>query len=100
LKLFLLYIGKPRNREANLLAQEYARRLEHYCRFQMIQIKDETAAGRYETALKVVLDPAGKQITSGELASFLEKSQRDVAFFVGEQIYRAFTILRNHPYPR
>ncbi len=67
-------------------------------------------------------------------AAFLEKAQRDVAFFVGgadgfsqsfrqeadlllslskmtlphelarvvlaEQIYRAFTILRNHPYPR
>lgn len=134
MKVHLLYIGKPRSREANLLAAEYARRLEHYCRFQMIQLKDERAAEPYQRALKVVLDPEGRQMTSRELAAFLEQARRDVAFFVGgadgfsdafrrsadhllslskmtlphelarvilaEQIYRAFTILRNHPYPR
>jgi 23S rRNA (pseudouridine1915-N3)-methyltransferase len=134
LKVHLLYIGKPRSREANVLAQEYAVRLGRYCRFEMRQIKDEAAAAGYERALRVVLDPAGEQMTSRDLASLLEKAGRDVVFFVGgadgfsepfraradrllslskmtlphelarvllaEQIYRAFTILRNHPYPR
>ena len=134
MKLQLLFIGKPRNREANLLAQEYAGRIKHYCQFEMVQLKDEKAAASYSRVWKVVLDPAGEQMTSRELASFLEKNNRNVAFFVGgaegfsdefragadrlislskmtlphelarvilaEQIYRAFTILRGHPYPR
>lgn len=134
MKVYLLYIGKPRSREANVLAHEYAVRLGRYCRFEMRQIKDENAAAQYGRALKIVLDPAGDQITSRELALMIEKAGRDVAFFVGgadgfseafrsradrllslsrmtlphelarvmlaEQIYRAFTILHNHPYPR
>jgi len=133
-KLQLLFIGKPRSREANLLAQEYAGRIKHYCKFEMVQLKDEKAAAAYSRVFKVVLDPAGEQMTSRELAAFLEKTTRETAFFVGgaegfsdefraradrlislskmtlphelariilaEQIYRAFTILRGHPYPR
>ena len=134
MKVYLLYIGKPRSREANVLAQEYAVRLGRYCRFEMRQIKDENAAAAHDRALRIVLDPAGEQLTSQDLAGVLEKAGRDVAFFVGgadgfsepfraradrllslskmtlphelarvmlvEQIYRAFTILRSHPYPR
>ena len=134
MKLQLLFIGKPRSREANLLAQEYAGRIKHYCKFEMVQLKDEKAAAAYSRVFKVVLDPAGEQMTSRELAAFLEKTTRETAFFVGgaegfsgefraradrlislskmtlphelarvilaEQIYRAFTILRGHPYPR
>ena len=134
MRIYLLYIGKPRSREANLLAQDYAQRIERYCSFQMVQLKDERGAAAFERALKVVLDPAGPEMTSPELAAFLEKAQRDVAFFIGgadgvsdrfrgsadqllslskmtlphelarvilaEQIYRAFAILRHHPYPR
>ena len=134
MKLQLLFIGKPRSREANLLAQEYAGRIKHYCQFEMVQLKDEKAAAAHSRVLKVVLDPAGEQMTSRELAAFLEKTTRETAFFVGgaggfsdefraradrlislskmtlphelarvilaEQIYRAFTILRGHPYPR
>ena len=134
MKVYLLYIGKPRSREANLLAEDYARRIERYCRFEMRSLKDQRAVKDYPRTAKVVLDPKGRPMSSGELAAFLEKAQRDVAFFVGgadgfsqsfrqeadlllslskmtlphelarvvlaEQIYRAFTILRNHPYPR
>ena len=134
MNLQLLFIGKPRSREANLLAQEYTGRIKHYCKFEMVQLKDEKAAAAYGRAFKVVLDPAGEQLTSRELAAFLEKTTRETAFFVGgaegfsdefraradrlislskmtlphelarvilaEQIYRAFTILRGHPYPR
>ena len=134
MNLQLLFIGKPRSREANLLAQEYTGRIKDYCKFEMVQLKDEKAAAAYGRAFKVVLDPAGEQLTSRELAAFLEKTTRETAFFVGgaegfsdefraradrlislskmtlphelarvilaEQIYRAFTILRGHPYPR
>lgn len=134
MKIYLFYVGKPRSREANLLAENYARRITHYCHFEMRPFKDEHAVKKCRGMAKVVLDPAGKQITSRELSTFLERAQRDIAFFVGgadgftesfrreanlllslskmtlphemarvvltEQIYRAFTILRKHPYPR
>jgi 23S rRNA (pseudouridine1915-N3)-methyltransferase len=83
LKVSLLYIGKPRSREANVLAQEYALRLSRYCRFEMREIRDETAAAAYNRALRVVLDPDGEPMTSPALAALLEKAGRDVAFFVG-----------------
>lgn len=83
LKIDLLYIGKPRSAEANKLAQEYARRAEHYCRFRMIRLRDENAAPDYAKALKVVFDPGGRQLNSRQFASLIEKAGRDIAFFVG-----------------
>ena len=67
MKLYLLYIGKPRSREANLLAEDYARCIEHYCRFEMRSLKDERAVKDYQRTAKVVLDPKGRQISSQEL---------------------------------
>ena len=134
MKVHLLYVGKQRQRETDRLALDYASRIERYCSFEMKPVKSELAAEAYPRALRVGLDPAGEQMTSAELARFLEQAGRDVVFFVGgpdgfsdefrakadrllslskmtlphelarvvlaEQIYRAFTILRNHPYPR
>ena len=134
MNIHLVYIGKPRNADANRLAAEYARRITRFCRFDMIEAKDEKSAGRYPKAVRVVLDPEGPMMSSQELASFLENNSGEIAFFVGgadgfsdefrqgadrllslskmtlphelarvvltEQIYRAFTILSGHPYPR
>ena len=133
-KIHLLYVGRQRQRDTDRLALDYASRIERYCSFQMKPIKNEANAEAYPRALRVVLDPAGEQMTSAELARFVERAGCDMAFFVGgpdgfsdefraradrllslskmtlphelarvvlaEQIYRAFTILRNHPYPR
>jgi 23S rRNA (pseudouridine1915-N3)-methyltransferase len=135
LKITLFYIGKPRSREANLLAEEYATRIGRFCRFEAVQLKDEKEAEKQGgRALRLVLDPAGDSLRSEEFARLIESAGRDIAFFVGgaegfsepfrqsadrllslsamtlphelarvmlaEQIYRAFTILRNHPYAK
>lgn len=83
LKIDLLYIGKPRSAEANRLAEEYAGRAGHYCRFRMIRLRDEAAAPEYARALRVVFDASGRQMTSRQFASLIEKAGRDIAFFVG-----------------
>ncbi len=132
MRITLNYIGKQRSRPANEMAAEYEKRLGRYCRFEMREIKNAPSAP--EKGLRVILDPAGELWTSHDLARFLERSQRDVSFFIGgtdgfsgefrcsadqllslskmtlphelarvvlaEQIYRAFTIMRGHPYPR
>ena len=129
----MLFIGRPRDRAANELAAEYAKRIGRFCEFQMREVKSEAALGEHEKACRVVLDPGGREMTSTEFARLLEKG-KDLVFLVGgadgvseetrrkatltlslshmtlphelarvivaEQIYRAFAILRGHPYAR
>lgn len=134
MKIRLFYIGKARSRPLNQAADEYAKRTTRFCRFEMREIKSEREAPADSKALRIVLDPRGKQASSETLAEWIEKAGRDVDFFIGgadgwsdefresadrllsmsemtmphelarvllaEQIYRAFTIMRGHPYPR
>ena len=138
MKITLLYIGRPRDRAANQLAEDYAQRIARFCDFRMQEIRDDAALDKHENAYKVLLDPAGRQMTSRDLAALVEKAQntsvRELLFLVGgadglsdaarhkadlllaisrltlphelarvilaEQIYRAFAILKNHPYAK
>ncbi len=83
MKIHLLYIGKRRSREANLLAEDYARRIGRYCTFRMAEIKNEKAAEAYGRAVKVVLDPGGETLSSRQFAKFIETCSGEIAFFVG-----------------
>lgn len=139
MKIFLYYIGKPRDPHANAMAEEYVKRIARFTRCEMREI----APARFDpfekhpTAQKILLDPSGKTLNSEQIASHVAKAEmegRDMVFLVGgteglpetwkpranlllslsamtfphelarvmlaEQIYRAFTILRGHPYPR
>jgi len=142
LKIYLYYIGKPKNEQANSLAAEYVRRAGHYAPTTMTEIRPERPERmdiweKHPTAKKILLDPAGKPLDSNKFAAILEKAEmqgHDLVFVVGghaglpeawrqradllvslsaltmphelaravlaEQIYRAFTMLRGHPYPR
>jgi len=86
-RISLLYIGRPRDREANALAEEYARRIGRYCDFKLRQVRGEATLDDYEKAYKVVLDPAGRQLTSAEFAAWIENAQntavRELVFLVG-----------------
>lgn len=138
-KIFLYYIGKPRNPLANEMARDYIERAGHFTRCEM----REVSPGRFHPREKhpsahvILLDPAGKVLNSQEFSALIGKAgmeSRDLVFAVGgadglppdwrrdaptllslsamtfphelaramlaEQIYRAFTILRGHPYPR
>jgi 23S rRNA (pseudouridine1915-N3)-methyltransferase len=138
-KVFLYYIGKPKDPHANALATEYMRRASHYAACRMAEIRPERADfwGKHPTAKKILLDPAGQPFSSNDVAAMVGKAEmqgHDLVFVVGghdglpdawrkradallslsaatlphelaravlaEQIYRAFTILRGHPYPR
>jgi 23S rRNA (pseudouridine1915-N3)-methyltransferase len=138
-KLFLYFVGKPKNAHANALAQEYLKRTGHYVTSRMAEIQPERfdPFEKHPTARKILLDPGGKSLDSEAFArvfSDAEMNGRDLVFVVGghdglpaawrpradllfslsaltmphelaravlaEQIYRAFTMLRGHPYPR
>jgi 23S rRNA (pseudouridine1915-N3)-methyltransferase len=138
-KIFLYFFGKPRDPHANAIAEDYVRRISHYAKTEMAEIRlgRTDPWEKHPTAHRVCLDPAGKRLDSGAFTALVERSERearDLVFVVGgadglpqgwagradllvslspmtyphelaramlaEQIYRAFTTLRGHPYPR
>jgi 23S rRNA (pseudouridine1915-N3)-methyltransferase len=138
-RIFLYFIGRPKNRHANALAEDYIARAAKYTPCEMREIRPERFDPwtKHASAAKVLLDPAGRVFDSDEFSAYIGRSEmeaRDLVFVVGgadglprawtqradlllslssmtlphelaramvaEQIYRAFAILRGHPYPR
>jgi len=139
LKLYLFFIGKPRDSQANRMAEEYIQRSSRYIRCEMREIHPARfdLFGKHAASRKVLLDPEGKALDSDGMAALIaaaELEARDLVFLVGgadglppdwrpkadlllslsrmtfshelarvmlaEQVYRALTMLRGHPYAR
>lgn len=139
MKIFLYFIGRPKDPHANAVAEDFLGRAARYTPCEMREIKPERADlwAKHPAARKVFCDPAGKTLDSGAFASLVGKAEmegRDLVFLIGghdglppgwreradqllslsamtfphelaramlaEQIYRAFAILRGHPYVR
>jgi 23S rRNA (pseudouridine1915-N3)-methyltransferase len=143
-KIKVAWIGKTKEPAIDALTDEYLKRLRRYAEIEALTLKDESALLRLgsrrgrpqgQHAL-VLLDGRGRQLSSEELARFLEdhrdRNPLPLLFGVGpadgfgeearkaaslvlslgkmtlahelarvvllEQLYRAFTILKNHPY--
>lgn len=143
MKLKIAWIGKTKEPAIHSLTAEYLKRLARYAPVETLELASEAAllkqidksTGRMPPLL-VLLDFRGKQLTSEELAQFLDHHQtrgtQTLWFAIGpadgftdtarnaasiclslgrmtlahelarvvllEQLYRAFTILKGHPY--
>jgi 23S rRNA (pseudouridine1915-N3)-methyltransferase len=139
MKILVYYVGKPRDPNANRMAEEFILRSTRYGRCEMREIVPARFDpwGKHPSATKVLLDPSGQNMDSprfAKLVSQAEQEARDLVFLIGgatglplawrqnpgtllslsemtmphelarvvlaEQIYRAFTLLRGHPYPK
>ncbi|MGA2132754.1 MAG: 23S rRNA (pseudouridine(1915)-N(3))-methyltransferase RlmH [Bryobacteraceae bacterium] len=139
MKIFLYYIGKPRDAHANAIAADFAGRAAHYCACEMREVRPDRFDpwAKHASARHILLDPAGKAMDTTAFVALVSRAEmegRDLVFVVGgadglppawrargdvllslsrmtfphelaramlaEQIYRAFTTLRGHPYPR
>ena len=142
MKITVAWIGKTKEPAIQGLTDEYLKRISRYAEVTGQALKDEAAllalanGGRQRERHKLVLlDSRGKQLSSEELAGFLEREQLNATpllFAIGdsngfseearrlagftlslgkmtlphqlarvvlvEQVYRALTILKNHPY--
>ena len=154
MKIKLLAVGRTDDKKIQHLTDAYARRLQHYVRFEFEEIPDlkntkslsvgEQKEKEGELLLKrldsgdqvLLLDERGEEYRSVEFANFLQKkmnagtrklvlviggpfgfsegmyrrsdgsvslskmtfSHQMVRLFITEQLYRAFTILKNEPY--
>jgi 23S rRNA (pseudouridine1915-N3)-methyltransferase len=101
LKLKVAAIGKDRSGLFAPAVQEYAKRLGHYTRFELIELSEVKGKTPDESRRKeaaallsrkgpqdwvIALDERGKQLTSPELATFLQQAQlnaRDVFCVIG-----------------
>ena len=143
-KIKVAWIGKTKEPAIQALTDEYLKRISRYAEVAGLALKDEAAILNLVTGERrqkkerhklVLVDSRGKQLSSEELAEFLEREQvnatpllfaiggsdgftdearRYAAFTLSlgkmtlphelarvilvEQLYRAFTILANHPY--
>lgn len=142
MKIKVAWIGKTKESAIQILTDDYLKRISRYAEVSDVALKDEAAIlavahgeRQKERHRLVLLDSRGKQLSSEELAQFLEREQMQalpLLFAVGgadgfsdetrqqaafvlslgkmtlphelarvvllEQLYRAFTILKNHPY--
>jgi 23S rRNA (pseudouridine1915-N3)-methyltransferase len=142
MKIKVAWIGKTKESAIQALTDDYLKRISRYAEVAGIALKDEAAVlalargeRQKERHKLVLLDSRGKQLSSEELAEFLEREQvhalpllfaiggadgfseearRQAGFVLSlgrmtlphelarvvllEQLYRAWTILKNHPY--
>ncbi|MCS7026450.1 MAG: 23S rRNA (pseudouridine(1915)-N(3))-methyltransferase RlmH [Bryobacteraceae bacterium] len=87
MRVYLYFIGKPREPHANAIAQEFIKRANRWADCQMREIDPRRFEwSRYAGALKVFLDPQGRQMDSAHFAQLIERSEstaRDILFLVG-----------------
>lgn len=88
MKIFLYYIGKPRDSHANALAADFAGRAARYSACEMREIHPERMDPwtKHPSARRILLDPGGKSMdTTGFVAliSQAEREARDLVFVVG-----------------
>ncbi len=139
MKIFLYFIGKPRDAHSNAIAAEFIKRSARYtaCEMREVSAARFDLFARHPSARKIFLDPAGRPLDSPAFVQIVEQAEsdaRDLVFLLGghdglpavwkpradlllslspmtfphelaramlaEQIYRALTTLRGHPYPR
>lgn len=138
MRIFVYFVGKPRDPALNAFAAEFLKRTSRYTSVEQREI-DPARANPFEkhpSARHLLLDPAGKLLDSQAFTRIVEDAEtlgRDLVFTLGghdglppdwrakgellalspmtfphelarailaEQIYRALTTLRGHPYPR
>ncbi len=86
--LYLYFVGKPRDTNANALAAEYMKRASRFARCAMREIRPDRFDPweRHPTARAVLFDPAGQAVDSASFTRLVESSvreARDLVFLVG-----------------
>jgi 23S rRNA (pseudouridine1915-N3)-methyltransferase len=87
-KIYLYFIGKPKDAHTNAVAGDFVSRAARYRTVEMREIRPGRADlwARHPTARKIFLDPAGQAMDSGAFASLIAKAEmeaRDLVFLVG-----------------
>ena len=87
-KIFLYFIGKPRDPDANAIAADFVERVDALRACEMREIRPDRFDlwSRHPSARKIFLDPAGREMDSRDFAALVAKAEmegRDLVFLVG-----------------
>ena len=99
MKLRFIWIGKTKDKKWKALQDEYLRRLSHFVKSEIVEIKDSAhhegpdiegeriLSSLNQSTFAVLLDVKGEAISSGGLAAKIEEWQnrglREVSFIIG-----------------
>jgi 23S rRNA (pseudouridine1915-N3)-methyltransferase len=87
-KVFLYFIGKPKDAHANAIAEDFLARAARYAPCEMREIRPDRVDlwAKHPTARKIFCDPAGKPLDSAAFAKLVadaEMDARDLVFLIG-----------------
>ncbi len=88
MKIYLYFIGKPKDSHVNAVAEDFLGRVGRYCPAEMREIRPERSDlwAKHPTARKIFLDPGGKTLDSAAFAKLFASSEmegRDLVFLIG-----------------
>ncbi len=88
MKLYIYFIGKPKDAHTNAVAADFVARASRYAPTEMREIRPERFAPweKHPAAQQIYLDPAGRQFDSAAFAGLIGKAEmegRDLVFVVG-----------------
>jgi 23S rRNA (pseudouridine1915-N3)-methyltransferase len=88
MKIFVYFIGKPRDPHANAMAEDFLGRVARYAPAQMREIRPERTDlwAKHPTARRIFLDPAGRPMDSLTFAGLVGRAEldaRDLVFLIG-----------------
>ena len=88
MKIWLYFIGKPKDANTNAVAADFLGRAARYAPAEMREIRPDRFDPweRHSSARKILLDPAGRAIDSAAFAKLIaqgERDGRDLVFVVG-----------------
>ena len=78
MKVFLYFIGKPRDTHANAIATEFIKRSTRYTTCEMREINSGRfdPFARHPAAKKVLLDPVGRGASSAEFVRLFSEGEQ------------------------
>jgi 23S rRNA (pseudouridine1915-N3)-methyltransferase len=87
-KVFLYFIGKPKDSHVNSVAEDFVTRAGRYAPTEMREIRPDRIDlwSKHPTARKILLDPAGKPMDSAAFAKLIAQGEmdgRDLVFVIG-----------------
>jgi 23S rRNA (pseudouridine1915-N3)-methyltransferase len=87
-RIQLYFFGKPRDPHANAMAEDYVRRVSHYAKVEMSEIRPGRTDPweKHPAACRICLDPAGKRMDSAGFMALLARGEReakDLVFVIG-----------------
>ena len=88
MKIFLYYIGKPRDAHANAIAADFVSRAARYSACEMREIRTDRMDvwARHPAARRILLDPGGKAMDTAAFVALVSQAEmegRDLVFVVG-----------------